>query len=115
MTARRAALRLYAGPSMCVDAIAPAGAADRRVGGYDWRLTLTDDKSNWVPIPEPETYDPAEYELVRRVLQMAGGHGYHPPGFSVPNRKTDWKMCALRHTLHAYPPTPPRCHEQALP
>ena len=37
-------------------------------------------------------YNPSDYELVRRVLK-ASPRGYHPPGFSVPNRKTDWKMC----------------------
>ena len=33
---------------------APVGGADLNVGSYDWRLTLTDDPSNMVPIPEPE-------------------------------------------------------------
>jgi N-acetyl-beta-hexosaminidase len=71
--------------------VAPAGAADDRVGGYDWRLTLTDDRANWIQIPQPEIYDPADYELVRRVLKKKPGLA-HTPGFSVPNRKTDWKM-----------------------
>eukprot|EP01043_Picozoa_sp_COSAG02_P019683 COSAG02_NODE_957_length_15660_cov_23.265793_2_plen_302_part_00 len=73
-------------------AVAPIGGADGRVGGYDWRLTLTNNKSNLVPIPEPENYDPADYELQRRVLKKDPGFG-HVAGFSVPNTKTDWKMC----------------------
>jgi hypothetical protein len=76
--------------------VAPVGGADGRVGGYDWRLTLTDDKSNFVPLPEPDHYDPADYELVRRVVKMHPGIA-HAPGFSVPNRKTDWKMCESRN------------------
>ena len=76
--------------------VAPPGGADGRVGGYDWRLTLTDDKSNFVPLPEPDHYDPADYELVRRVVKMHPSFA-HAPGFSVPNRKTDWKMCESRN------------------
>ena len=70
--------------------IEPIGGADYRVGGYDWRLTLTDVPSNRVAIPEPQNYDPSEFELVRRAMK----HGYHlgPPSFGIPNRKTDWKM-----------------------
>jgi hypothetical protein len=35
-------------------------------------------------------YDPSEFELLRRA--MARGAKFGGPGFSVPNRKTDWKM-----------------------
>ena len=70
--------------------VAPAGAADDRVGSYDWRMTMTDSSSNAVPVPEPVAYDPAEFELLRRAI--ARGLKFDAPGFSVPNRKTDWKM-----------------------
>ena len=73
--------------------VAPVGGADGRVGGYDWRLTLTDNKSNWVPIPKPANYNPKDYELVRRAIKK--GFRAHAPGFAVPNRKTDWKMCTF--------------------
>ena len=70
--------------------VAPAGGADDRVGGYDWRLTLTDAPDNRVPLPTPEHYDPAEFELVRRALRRGFKPGSAP--FNIPNRKTDWKM-----------------------
>eukprot|EP00041_Stephanoeca_diplocostata_P020782 m.472220 g.472220 ORF g.472220 m.472220 type:complete len:577 (-) comp21660_c0_seq22:353-2083(-) len=70
--------------------VAPVGGADDRVGSYDWRLTLTDSKSNWVPIPQPDAYHPEQFEIVRRAMKL----GWKPsfPSFSVPGRKTDWKM-----------------------
>lgn len=71
--------------------VAPPGGADRRVGAYDWRVTLTDNVSNMVPIPVPDDYDPAEFELFRRSLALGGGGTSIPP-FEVPNSKTDWKM-----------------------
>jgi hypothetical protein len=73
--------------------VAPVGGADGRVGGYDWRLTLTDVPSNMVPIPAPEHYDPAEFEIVRRAMKR--GFRCGAPGTSMPNRKTDWKMCGV--------------------
>eukprot|EP00037_Helgoeca_nana_P027248 m.311002 g.311002 ORF g.311002 m.311002 type:complete len:458 (+) comp27445_c0_seq2:164-1537(+) len=70
--------------------VANPGDADDRVGSYDWRVVLTDVPSNRVAIPEPEHYDPAEFELIRRAITA----GWHPsvPAVNVPNRKTDWKM-----------------------
>ena len=49
---------------------AAAGDGDDRVGSYDWRLTLTNNTDNMVPIPPPERYDPAEFELIRRALKV---------------------------------------------
>ena len=71
--------------------VAPVGGADDRVGGYDWRLTLTDVRSNMVPIPAPEQYNPDEFELVRRAMKR-GYHPHVPGGGAIPNGKTDWKM-----------------------
>jgi len=71
--------------------VAPVGGADKRVGAYDWRLTLTDVPSNMVPIPKPEKYDPGEFELVRRAMKR--GYKLGVPGANgIPNQKTDWKM-----------------------
>jgi hypothetical protein len=42
--------------------------ADLRVGGYDWRLTLTDDPDNRVPLPEPDRYVRAPF------LRPLNGH-----------------------------------------
>lgn len=71
--------------------VAPPGGADRRVGSYDWRVTLTDNVSNMVPIPVPDDYNPAEFELFRRTIALSGGR-VSTPGTSIPNSKTDWKM-----------------------
>ena len=60
-----------------------------RVCGVDISPSLPD-PNNMVPIPEPEQYDPAEFELVRRAIKQ--GYRFGVPGMSIPNRKTDWKM-----------------------
>jgi hypothetical protein len=48
-----------------------AGQADRKVQAYNFRLCLTDDPANLVPIAKPKTYDPARYELLARFLTAA--------------------------------------------
>ena len=45
------------------------GAADKAVQAYNFRLGLTQDPSNSLPIPAPERYDSAEWQLLRRVMQ----------------------------------------------
>ena len=44
----------------------PDEAGDRNVMTYSFRLCLTKDPANRVPFPEPEHYDPARFEVVRR-------------------------------------------------
>ena len=52
-----------------------------------FRLCLTRDPANRVPLPEPATYDPARFELARRAL-AAGGHvGFHL--YPLPGGKFD--------------------------
>jgi uncharacterized protein YfiM (DUF2279 family) len=41
-------------------------AGEQTVMVYSFRLCLTKDPANRVPFPEPQTYDPARFELVRR-------------------------------------------------
>ena len=74
--------------------VASPGSADRRVGGYDWRLTLTTNESNRIPLPVPDDYDPAEFELLRRAIKRGFSFGL-PNTNTVPNGKTDWKMFSL--------------------
>lgn len=97
-------------PGVWGGAVAPVGGADERVGAYDWRLTLTDDPNNSVPIPRPKHYDPAEFELVRRALRAGMEHVAKFPSFHIPNRKTDWKAFGLfgEHPNYqwAYPDAP---------
>eukprot|EP01079_Euglenida_sp_SAG-EU17-18_P011194 gene11194-2032_t len=82
---------VYGGPR------AAPGQGDLRVGSFDWRVTLTDVPENMVPLPEPDHYDPAQFELQRRILNAGGHHIGGPPVGGVPNRKSDWKPAFGEH------------------
>ncbi len=64
------------------------GEGDRRVQAYNFRMTLTDASANRLPIPAPEGYDPARYELLRRYV-AAGVWDAIALNSPMPNRKTD--------------------------
>ncbi|MDE1160695.1 MAG: FAD-dependent oxidoreductase [Acidobacteriaceae bacterium] len=70
---------------------APVGSADNRLMAYTFRLCLTSDASNRLPLPKPPGYDPARYALLGRILQ----HHAHPNLDAVaklsplPNNKID--------------------------
>jgi hypothetical protein len=64
------------------------GAGDRRVQAYNFRMTLTDAPANRLPIPKPEAYDAARYELLRRYVE-AGVFDAIDLNSPMPNRKTD--------------------------
>ena len=70
------------------------GEADSLSGSYDWRLAFTNVKDNMLPIPEPDKYDPTEYEIVRRLIKK----GWNATPAMLPefmpqlNHKTDWKL-----------------------
>jgi len=55
-------------PLVTTDDAGPDDAGDGKVMVYSFRLCLTRDKENMVPIPEPADYDPARFEVVRRYL-----------------------------------------------
>jgi len=44
-------------------------AGDKNVMVYSFRLCLTENPDNRVPMPKPANYDPARFEIVRRALQ----------------------------------------------
>ena len=44
-------------------------AGEETVMVYSFRLCLTKSPANRVPFPEPQTYDPARFELIRRYFQ----------------------------------------------
>jgi len=48
-----------------VDAV---GSADKTVMGYNYRLCLSSDKANQIPIEPPANYDAKEFELAARVI-----------------------------------------------
>lgn len=76
--------------------VAPAmygeiGSADGRTQAYCYRVTLTDDPENLIPIQKPENYNAALYEIVIRRfamepdLELKNIITFTP----MPNRKTD--------------------------
>lgn len=63
-------------------------AGDHNVMTYSFRLCLTRDPANFVPIPEPAKYDPAKFELARRALK-AGIRGIGFDLYPLPGNKLD--------------------------
>ncbi len=64
------------------------GEGDDLLQAYCYRMVLTDVEANRLPVPKPDNYDEADYELLFRTI----GAGYDGPFFKttlVPNRKTD--------------------------
>ena len=53
--------------------IVAEGEGDGGVQSYCYRLCLTDDPANRVPFQKPDDYDPARYELLRRLLVAGPG------------------------------------------
>ncbi len=63
---------------------------DKNVMTYSFRLCLTKDPKNLIPLPAPAHYDPARFEIVRRFLKAGGsptqvGFDLYP----LPGRKLD--------------------------
>ena len=74
----------------------PLGSADKRIQSYNYRLCLTDDPANRVPLDPPADYDAAQWELLGRYVEAMKASGakltlrnfckYDP----LPNRKYDF-------------------------
>ena len=47
--------------------LAPQGSGDNLIQAYNYRICLTDNPENRIPIEKPENYDPSMYELLLRV------------------------------------------------
>ncbi|KSA12200.1 FAD-dependent oxidoreductase [Maribacter dokdonensis] len=63
------------------------GSGDEGVQAYNYRLCTTNAEGNVVPFEKPENYDPAQYELLRRVFE--GGRYSMFGGGKIPNKKRD--------------------------
>jgi len=63
------------------------GAPSDGIQGYAFRLCLTRNPANRIPMGKPAGYDPAHYELQRRFL--AAGGTISAPHPAVPNGKSD--------------------------
>ncbi len=66
----------------------PEEAGDKNVMVYSFRLVLTTNPENRVPMPKPANYDPARFEVVRRHLQN-GGRGVGIDLYPLPGGKFD--------------------------
>jgi len=64
------------------------GSADNKLQAYCFRLCMSNHPDNRVPFPKPEGYDPARYELVKRLFE-AGWRDVFSKFDVIPNRKTD--------------------------
>jgi len=72
--------------------VAPDGTADKMVQAYNYRICLTDDPANMIPITRPAGYDSTRYELLLRLIEVQPEKESLNDYFiwsRMPNRKTD--------------------------
>jgi hypothetical protein len=74
-------------PRISTEAPGENGSGDKRVQAYNYRLCTTNAEGNVVAFEKPENYDPAQYELLRRVFR--GGRYSMFGGGEIPNKKRD--------------------------
>lgn len=58
-------------------------SGDRNIMTYSFRLCLTTDPKNRVPMPKPDNYDPTRFEVIRRYLK-AGGNSVGFDAYALP-------------------------------
>ena len=72
--------------------LAPQGSGDNLIQAYNYRICLTDNPENRIPIQKPENYDPSKYELLLRLYEAQKDMRELNQYFIwsiAPNRKTD--------------------------
>lgn len=71
--------------------VAPAGSGDNKVQAYNYRVCLTNDTTNMIPITRPDNYDPARYELCLRLHEVSPRKSVYDYFIwsMMPNGKTD--------------------------
>ncbi|MEX2233550.1 MAG: FAD-dependent oxidoreductase [Cyclobacteriaceae bacterium] len=74
--------------------LSPNGAGDKKVQAYNYRICLTSDPANMIPITRPPAgeYDPARYDLLLRLFEAYPDRRKLNNYFiwsHMPNRKTD--------------------------
>ncbi|MBR4994681.1 MAG: FAD-dependent oxidoreductase [Alistipes sp.] len=71
--------------------MAPTGSGDKMVQAYNYRICLTKDKANMLPIEKPANYDASRYELLLRIIEAS--KNYNLSAYFIispmPNNKTD--------------------------
>jgi len=68
-----------------------SGSGDKKVQAYNFRICLTDDPGNMIPITRPEGYDSSRYELLVRLMEKEPNRPFNlilKPDL-MPGRKTD--------------------------
>ena len=75
-------------PEISAESPGEYGSADNKLQAYCFRLCMSNHPDNRVPFPKPEGYDPARYELVKRLFE-AGWRDVFSKFDVIPNRKTD--------------------------
>jgi hypothetical protein len=75
------------------------GQGDRSIQAYNFRICLTDNPENRVPIPLPPQYDPKRYELLARYVR-AGIWDFRQKNTRMPNQKTDTNNYGAFSTDH---------------
>lgn len=76
--------------------LAPNGSGDRAVQAYNYRMCLTDNPANRIPITRPNGYDSTKYELLLRQIarKTPAELTWNLMHFvMMPNRKTDINNC----------------------
>ncbi len=78
-------------PEISPKPLATPGTGDSLVMAYNFRLCMTNDAKNRVPLPKPPGYDPGRYALLARLLQhQPKPHLASVTKFSeIPNSKFD--------------------------
>ncbi len=69
----------------------PMGSGDDKIQAYCFRLCLTQDRKNFIPLSEPDGYNPDRYELMARLQKLKPWKSLKN-GFNIsmmPNGKTD--------------------------
>lgn len=76
--------------------LAPIGTGDDKIQAYNYRLCMTTDTNNFVPVTRPENYDSTRYEILARILEHYDAMGWRQPIWAfylrvmpMPNEKTD--------------------------
>jgi hypothetical protein len=64
------------------------GSSDKRLQAYTYRMVMTNNAANRVPVPQPANYNEANYELLFRAI-AAGQTGSFFKLDPMPNNKTD--------------------------
>ena len=71
--------------------MAATGSGDKKVQAYNYRICLTNDTANMLPIEKPADYDASRYELLLRVIEAQ--KKYNLDNYFIvspmPNNKTD--------------------------